>query len=874
MNKSRIRKIFHLNLFEYIGWRHVRLHPGRTILTTLGVALGIALYVAISIINESTKNALKESVEAVAGKASLTISAGIAGFSEEKVETIRAVEGVKNAVPMIEARAFFEGAKESTDGLYVLGVDLLQEQAVRTYQATDQKIIDDPLTFLNQPDSIIFTEALAKKRGFTIDSKVKLSTANGLKTFTIRGLLKPEGTAKAYGGSLAIMDIDGARMMFGKENKVDRVDIVAQEGVELNKLSGTLQKKLGENFTIESPAAKSEQTVRMIAAYQLILTFFSTLALLVGLFLVMNSISVAIAERKKEIGTLRALGATRFSMVYLFVSEIVGIGLIGSAMGCLLGRGLAEKLVTQVTASVAAQFQTRIEVTKLQFEWKQVLIAIALGTVASILAALFPALKAAAIHPLESMKRHAESTTKEDETRSRLLILFGLALLIFNVFSMVNEWGKVWFGIDLFTKIASVLGSALFGPFLVFILIHGARALWKNTKRPILKLALENLIRSRKRTTSNVMALMVGLFLVMLIATVRVSFHDTLTGWLNQIFVADVMVISSGRAIMGDVQPMREEVLKDVLDVPGIKPIGENRGAGNRIVTFLHHDKKMMLKAYDHYADFYRYQNFAITSGDRQKIAPQLYNGEPNILVTPGFLTGEEKKVGDLVSLSTPSGKIDFKIIGTVTDYGSPQGVIYLSRDNYKKYWNDKLITAFVFNIEPGHTLEEVRSEIDRRIGQKWNVVTLSNAEFKNQMEQAVERSFAYTRAIELIALLVGLLGLLNTLLISVLERTREIGMLRAVGSTRGQISGMILLESLMQGVFGSIVAVLLGSLIGKLFVEYGLTSTLGWIIEFHFPKESVIQTLITGVIVALIAGLYPSKRAANLEITESLDYE
>ena len=863
-----------MNLFKYVGWRHLQLRPGRTILTTLGVALGIALYVAISIINESTKNTLKDSIEAVGGKASLTVSAGISGFSEDKLEIIRKVPHIKSAVPMIEARAFFEGALESTDGLYILGVDLLQETAVRTYQATDQRIIDDPLTFLNQPDSIIFTEALAKKRGLTIDSKVKLSTSLGLKTFTIRGLLKPEGAAKAYGGSLAIMDIDGARMMFGKENKLDRIDIVPQDGVVVADLKNELQKALGDNFTIDSPASQSEQMEKMLTAYQLILTFFSTLALLVGLFLVMNSISVAIAERKKEIGTLRALGATRVSMVLLFVSEVFGIGLIGSALGCVIGRGMAGKLVTQVTNSLGAQLQMRLEVAHLEFTWHQIISAILFGTIASVVAAFIPALKAADIHPLEAMKKHAETFSAEDEKRSKLTILLGFGLLVFTTLSMIYQWGHLWIGIDLFTKVSSVLGAALFGPFLVFILINWARALGKNTTRPVLKLALENLIRSRKRTTSNVMALMVGLFLVMLIATVRASFHDTLTTWLNQIFVADIMVASTGRMIVADVQPMHEEIQKEILSIPGVMPIGENRGTASRIVPYLHNGKRMTIKAIDHYADFYHYQNFAVQNGDKNKVAPLLYNGEPTVILTENFLLKQNKKVGEMVEFNTPTGKIQFKIVGSVSDYASPEGVIYISRDNYKKYWNDSLVTAFIINIAPGYTLEQVRANIDREIGKKWNVITISNAEFKAQMEQAVERSFAYTRAIEYIALLVGLLGLLNTLLISVLERTREIGMIRAIGGTRNQVSAMILLESLLQGVFGSLVAILLGSYIGKLFVEYALTSTLGWIIDFHFPKESIFQTLITGILVAMIAGIIPARKAANLEITESLDYE
>jgi putative ABC transport system permease protein len=141
-------------------------------------------------------------------------------------------------------------------------------------------------------------------------------------------------------------------------------------------------------------------------------------------------------------------------------------------------------------------------------------------------------------------------------------------------------------------------------------------------------------------------------------------------------------------------------------------------------------------------------------------------------------------------------------------------------------------------------------------------------------MNSAVERSFAYTRVIETIALLVGLLGLLNTLLISVMERTREIGVLRAIGANRGQISRMILFEAVIQGFFGACVAVLLGAYVGRLFVGFALTDQLGWIIDYHFPKTSVITTVITGVLVAAIAGLWPARLASRLQITEALDYE
>jgi putative ABC transport system permease protein len=244
------------------------------------------------------------------------------------------------------------------------------------------------------------------------------------------------------------------------------------------------------------------------------------------------------------------------------------------------------------------------------------------------------------------------------------------------------------------------------------------------------------------------------------------------------------------------------------------------------------------------------------------------------LLATQSFLDRAGKKVGEMVDLETPSGAIPFRILGKIVDYASSQGVIYLNRAVYAKYWNDHLVTVFVLSLEPGARFEDVKSSIDRELGRKWNLVTISSREFKEQMQSAIERSFAYTRAIEWIALLVGLLGLLNTLLISVMERTREIGMLRAIGSTRLQVSKMIFFEAILQGFFGAVVAILLGSYVGKLFVEYTLSTTLGWEIDYHFPKDAILNTILIGVAVAGVAGFLPARKAAQLQITEALDYE
>ncbi|MBC7384777.1 MAG: ABC transporter permease, partial [Cryobacterium sp.] len=493
------------NLIRYVALRHLQLRPARTILTTLGVAFGIALYLAISIINRSTQESFRENVESVSGKSQITISAGPTGFDESKLETIQKVEGVGHAVPMVEARAFFHGATEKDESLYIIGVDLLQESAVRTYKTTDDKIIDDPLIFLNQPDSLVVTKKFAAERGLTIDSKMDLATTNGSKVFTVRGLLEPEGAARAYGGSLAIMDIDGARAIFGKVGKIDRIDIVPSEGVDLTRLEEKLREKLGGGFTVERPEEQSAATEKMVASYQMMIAFFGSLALLVGLFLVFNSVSISVAERKREIGILRALGASRNGILGVFVLESAMMGLLGAFIGSGLGRILADFMVKQVTYSLSAQFHTNVQANHLELTLSQFLTTLALGAVTSAIAAFLPALRASRITPLEAMKSSGLESNRQERGGQRGVI-FGATLLVFVYFSMRFQWNRIFAPIEQITQGASVLGAAFFGPALVFLMIRGLRKVTRLGKIPIFRLAQENLIRSRRRTATNVMA--------------------------------------------------------------------------------------------------------------------------------------------------------------------------------------------------------------------------------------------------------------------------------------------------------------------------------------------------------------------------------
>ena len=873
------------NLIRFVGVRYLRTHPLRSCLVILGVALGIALFVAIELINRSTLSSFRENVEAVAGKAKWVVSAGEVGFPEEKLDTIRKIPGVRSAVPMIESRAYFtdhsDPAHEKTETLMVLGVDLLQEQAIRTYKTTDERVIEDPLIFMNQPDSIIVTHAFAQKHGFKMDSTFVLATARGTRKFTIRGMLSPEGPARAFGGSLAIMDIDGARVTFGKEGKIDRVDIVTRDGDDpraVDEVGERIRQKLGPGYWVERPAAQSASLERMVQSYQTMMTFFSSLALLVGLFLVANSVSISVAERRKEIGTLRAMGTLRRNILLLFLSEAGMMGAFGAFLGAGMGRVLASSLVNVVSKAMSSQYLTKIEVTRLHFGAPDIFRAVGLGFISAVLAAAWPAYRASTIQPLEAMKKQNLTQGWGGRDFFALSAYIGWPLLVFVTLGSCLKVGYRFPILENFNQFFSILGAVLVGPSSVLGMVRIFRSLTlKGVGRHgsiTTRFAQDNLIRNPQRTGSNVISLMVGLILVILISAVSASFKTTIVGWFERVLKSDLIISSAGEVITYQAQPLHENLAEEIARIPGIRK--DFRSAfGVRLVHVRYGDASVALKAYDEPHPDFKYSNLDLLDRPVAVAGYELYHSsEPVLFVSENFAAHFAKTTQDTLELDSPSGRVQFRIIGRIVDFSSDVGVLYMSREVYKKFWKDPLVNAFGVQVMPGFAIETVRQNIDVQLGQARNLIVTSNAELKAQMVQTIDQTFAYTHAIEIAALGVGLLGLFNTLLMSVMERTQEIGMLRAVGMTRSQISRMILQESLLQGGFGAIMAVLLGSWFAYIWISNSLSFVLGWIVQFHFPWTSVGTTVLTGLAIAWLAGLLPARRAAHMEITEALEYE
>ncbi len=868
----------YLNLYRFVALRHLLLKPRRTLLAAAGVALGIALFVAIQIINRSTLASFQESIEAIAGKSNLTVSHSDAGFPESVMNKIQNYPGVRTAVPLVVNRAYLTEPSRSLESnpqtLMVLGVDLLKESSIRDYKATDQEVIDDPFTFLNQPDSIIVTKEFADSHGLKLDSVFTITTARGARRMTVRGLLEPQGPARAYGGNLAIMDIDGARATFGKEGKLDRVDLVLREGIDPAGIAEGIRSALGRGYKVEDTAEQAAAQGRLISSYQTLLDLFSALAVFVGLFLIANTVSISVAERKKEIGTLRSLGTSRRQILLLFLSEAFMMGILGSAAGVWAGRVLAGFLLKMVTSSMSVQYATPIEASSLVFGWDQVFLGTATGGIASFLAALWPALKATSIQPMEAMKRIDEGSEKADVQKKFSLVL-GLSLLGIMALSSLLGWSARWAAFKWIDPVAGMAGAALVGPFPVLWMVRLLRGSLHRFGGTVTRLAKDNLLQNPVRTTSNVRILMVGLILVILLSSLSGSFQKSVIGWYDRTLHADVVVSSFGNLVANQVQPIHESVGRELETLKGIRQ-GPERGAyAIRSVRIPYEGRQISLKAYDETDPASGYSNFELLDRPAQEAVHALYHSErPVTLVSENFARNFGKRTGDHITIHSPSGRIVLPIAGVVTDFSSAEGLIYLDRKVYKRFWNDPLVDGFALFAAPGYDPELIRREIDSRFGRTLNLSSVSQAEIKRQVSERITSAFSYTRAIEVAALAVALMGLLNTLLISVMERTQELGVLRALGMNRRQVRGLILQEAMLQGILGSLAAVIIGTAAAYFLVTQSLSNLLGWVLTFSVPWITLALTVGIGILVALVAGYYPSVRASRLDISEALEYE
>ncbi|MBK7973042.1 MAG: ABC transporter permease [Deltaproteobacteria bacterium] len=420
------------NLLVYVTWPQWRQHRLRTALTAVGIMLGVAVIIAMRLVNHSVFASIRDSVAETAGRATISVANGTAGLPEELLDEVRAIPVVKSAAALILDSGLVVGGANAGERLQVFGVDYLADTEVRSYdleKESDGSEIEDPIVVLSQPSSIFVTRRFADSHGLKLDSPLRLQVASGPAELVVRGILKESGPAKAYGGMFALMDIFAAQIAFGKgvpgvPGKFDQIDVVLKDGVSFEEGRSAIAAAVGGRGHVDRPESRGEQLEGLLGAMKLGFSQSQALSFIVGMFLIYNTMSIAVVQRRREIGVLRSLGATADEIRALFVVESLALAAIGCAAGVALGWWMA-RLILPAMESVLATMVTRTTVGYLRLDPMVIATGVAAGFGFALVASSIPARQAGRVSPLVALRRDA--TTRVELRTIHILGWIGLA---------------------------------------------------------------------------------------------------------------------------------------------------------------------------------------------------------------------------------------------------------------------------------------------------------------------------------------------------------------------------------------------------------------------------------------------------------------
>jgi putative ABC transport system permease protein len=851
-------------LLKLISWPYVRQHLPRWLLTIAGIVLGVAVFVGIHTANQSVMYAFHQTVNRIAGSTQLQISAGETGFDENVLDRVQAVPEVRVAVPVIEA--VVSTGVQGQGNLLILGVDMLGDRSLRDYdlessnQDTDDAI-DDPLVFLAQPDSLMVTDTYARENHLGVGAKIPMSTMDGQKLFTIRGVMKSGGLTSAFGGNLAVMDVYAAQKVFGRGRKFDRIDLAVKDGSNLRDVTAKLEALLGSGFQVQEPAARAQQFDSVSRVYTLTANVTSVFALFIGMFIIYNTFQIAVTQRRSEIGILRALGATRRQIRTLFLGESVVAGLFGSVLGLLVGIAIARGMTGYIGSLLGEIYGIAQKADEISTNPMLMAFAVVLGVITSVVAAVIPAQSAARVDPVQALQKGKYQQLSVGENRVRRIA--ALMVAIAAAACLLFERYRIFFYVG---DALAVLAALLLTPTFALLLARALRPLLRWLRPVEGTLAADSLLQAPRRTSGAVAALMLSLALVVALGGLTRASYDSIFGWLTVALNPDLFVSPSQSLTQRDFR-FPESMGGQLSAIPGVGEVQLVRDARIEI-----QGKPTMFVAADVSA-LRKHATLPPVAGNTEEMFRLAAQGKA-VLASENFAMLRGFKLGDVVDIPSPSGMLHLPIAGIVTDYSDEQGSLLVDRSLYKRYWNDNTVNVFRIYLARGAAEADVKRRILGQFGNQRRLFVLTNRDVRRYILRLTDQWFGITYVQIAVAVFVAVLGIVNTLTVSITDRRRELGVLQAVGGLRNQIRGTIWLEALAVGIVGLILGLALGALQLYYSLHISAEDMAGLRLSYEYPYSIALLLLPGILLVAFLSAIAPAETAVRGSLVEALEYE
>jgi putative ABC transport system permease protein len=774
---------------------------------------------------------------------------------------------------VIETDATIALGKEPT--MMILGVDVLQDHVMREYSITDENAeIPDPLLFLAKPDSILITRTMAKREGIRIDQNIDVETVHGIRKLRVRGLLDPLGPAKAMEGSIAVMDIYAAQMAFGKEGRIDRIDVSILREEDLETVRKRIKAVLPEGYTVDSPAGRTKQLDAVISNFRRNIGSISFISLLAGMYLIYNAISIAVVHRQKEIGILRSLGAKRGQIIRMILAETLALAVIGVLCGAVIGVIGANASLATFSDSISNQYQFKLTASAaIDITWYYPLMGIVVGVITSLIAALLPALSASRITPISAIR----SVPYSDEGlfAKKKKMLFSVLFLLLSVFclaayAMNKQAGdRNIFKLIYTAEISMLIGLTLALP----IVLTGVVSLYHRFLSPRLgapgRLAGLNIRKNVNRNAMAAGAVLLSLSIFIGVSNLIQSVQQVVRTWFDTTTRCD-LILTMGHPISGAAMkstPMPYETAREIDSIPGVRVSSVYRK------TFISYkDERILLESID-IRNRLQYSSIVISKGDLRETARLLPN-QDNVAVSETFAARQGIKPGDTITLSTPSGPVTFGVTAVIVDFMYEYGVVLVDSATYQRRWNDNLVDLISVVAKSKDDIPAVRAAILAKFGKTGKPFVVSFDEWMGEVQRVIDREFSIMHILNIFTLSIACLGIVITLLASVLERSREIGVIRSIGALRGQISRIVVIESILIGITGGLLGIACGTAVGWMGIEGFARGEAGMTIDYCFDYRAYAWAIMLSIGLSAVAGLYPARRAAKTNIVEALAYE
>ncbi|MHB1005349.1 MAG: FtsX-like permease family protein [Chloroflexota bacterium] len=833
--------------------RYLLRHPWQVGLSVLGIALGVAVVVSIDLANDSASRAFSLATQTVAGKATHQVVGGPTGLPEDVYRRLVVDSGVRPAAPVVEGDVAAPDFPGRT--FHLLGVDPFAEGPLRPYLSSNLGGGANLAAFFTRPGTVLLSAPTASQLGLRAGNSFALRVGSARQTVTLVGVLEPgDDLSRRALDNVLVADIATAQELLSMQGRLSHIDLIlpAPGGQAGDAALATVQAALPPGAQVLAAGARSDALAQMTRAFDLNLSALSLLALVVGMFLIYNTITFSVVQRRTLIGTLRAVGVVRREIFVLVLSEALLVGLVGTALGLPLGIVLGRGMVRLVTQTINDLYFV-LSVNELTVAPFALAKGALLGMGATLLAALAPALEATSAPPRAVLSRSvAEGRTRRAVPRLALaglaLCALGGGLLVIPSRDLVTSFGgllAVVLGFALLTPVATVALMSLLGP--------AAGAAFGVLGR----MAARGVVAALSRTAVAVAALMIAVSVTVGVGVMVDSFRQTVVSWLETSLQADIYVSAPSLISNRADSTIDPALARRLAAAPGVDFVGTYRrvqvrgsaGGATELVA-LNVDERA-------------YRAFRFKEGDPASIWPAFAGGRA-VIVSEPYAYHHDLHAGDVLRLHSDRGEREFPVAGVFFDYGSDQGLVMIDRGAYEPLWDDRDISSLGIYVKPGADVTAEVSALRQVIGADADVLVRSNRALREASLAVFDRTFAITDVLRLLTTAVAFVGVLSALMALQLERTRELGVLRANGLTPRQVWGLVTWQTGLMGLVAGLLSLPVGIVMALVLVYVINRRSFGWTLQLRVDPMILLQALLLALVAAMLAGLYPALRMAR----------